>query len=161
VQPIIKSRVVGAAAPRGGGGAAALRTAGRVVTHPAMNWRRGTARSLRSLSLALVLGALGSAGCKQSEGDRCEVDNDCQAGLTCENPQGTSGHCIAPMTVTPTPDAGPKLDAQPQAGPDAARDAPVPDAAVEAHPADAPPDQSALDGGADAAGDAHVDGAGG
>jgi hypothetical protein len=35
------------------------------------------------------------AGCKQSEGGRCEIDMDCKAGLRCENPFGAGGQCTA------------------------------------------------------------------
>jgi hypothetical protein len=85
-----------------------------------------------SLAACMAVAVLSLSACKQSEGDRCEIDNDCQSGLTCENPQGTSGHCTARQGVR-VPDAGqdaPRLDTA----------APTPDA-----PADQTPDLPVLD----------------
>jgi hypothetical protein len=58
-------------------------------------------------------GALMVTGCKQAENDRCEVDNDCETGLTCVRSamrddgvcksMGDAGVVVAP----PLPDAGP------------------------------------------------------
>jgi hypothetical protein len=103
-----------------------------------------------SLFAAVALSASALlAACKQGEGDRCEVQNDCQAGLTCENlretAQGTSGHCTSnPGAVIPldaAPDVG-RLDA---VAADAGRDAGPTDSATQ----DAPRDEAAADGAAD------------
>ncbi|HKA88796.1 MAG TPA: hypothetical protein VKE22_14100 [Haliangiales bacterium] len=67
------------------------------------------------LCLALV-------GCsKQGEGDRCQVDADCDVNLTCSINTMT---CI--LSASSSPDAAPAIDAPiPDARP---ADAPVPDA---------------------------------
>jgi hypothetical protein len=90
-----------------------------------------------SLAACMAVAVLSLSACKQGEGDRCEIDNDCQSGLTCENPQGTSGHCTARQGVR-VPDAGqdapPRLDTAapptPDAPPDLAPDLPALDAAT-------------------------------
>jgi hypothetical protein len=99
-------------------------------------------RPLRALSVGVLL--LVSA-CKQGEGDRCEVDNDCEAPLRCENVtesknQGPSGHCGSGQTPVPQFDAAaaPRLDA---AAPDAPRDVAAPDLSPDLTP-DVTPDQS-------------------
>ncbi len=58
------------------------------------------------LALVLTLSAL-SAGCKQGEGDTCQINNDCSSGLVC-NP-GTM-QCQKPGTGSP--DAAPPPDAR-------------------------------------------------
>ena len=104
--------------------------------------RRRTTRWF-SIAAALCTSAVLTA-CKQSEGDRCEVTNDCTAGLLCDNPTGTSGHCTS-MPGTNVVDAAIPVtrldtgvtDAIPDVVRDAARDA-APDVAPDSP--DAPPD---------------------
>lgn len=80
--------------------------------------------------LALALGA--SAGCKQSLGERCQIDEDCEEGLFCST--GEPRTCQ--NRVGGTPDAGPPAadgalpaDAAPTADVAPGADAVVPDAA--------------------------------
>jgi hypothetical protein len=74
-------------------------------------------------SLALTaLAALGIASCKQGEGERCQVDDDCAAGLTCNQGEG--------VCRSVSSDNQP-IDAQPPKLLDAAIDAP-PDAPIDA-----------------------------
>jgi hypothetical protein len=124
---------------------------------PAMPWSWSVApalpRALRSLSVGVLLLA---GACKQGEGDRCEVDNDCEAPLRCENvteskSQGPSGHCGSGQTTGPPRDAAvdaPRLDTAAPA--DASRDAAAPDLTPDVTP----------DGSADAS-ETHFDGASG
>ena len=86
--------------------------------------------TVRRLALALVcFGALAgiAVACKQQEGERCQTDDDCESGLTCNQAtsQCASSNSSAPIDAT-TPDF---LDAEldPDASPDAPPDAP-PDA---------------------------------
>lgn len=64
----------------------------------------------RALLICLIV-----AGCKQGEGERCQVDNDCQSPLVCNKAkntcQGTSGGDLDASI----PD-GPKVDAAGDAG---------------------------------------------
>jgi hypothetical protein len=115
-------------------------------------------RAARWMSLAAVLSTSAFLhACKQGEGDRCEVDNDCTAGLTCENPAGTSGHCTSrPGSSIPSVDAGPeagRLDAAQDAPRDVAPDQAAPDTADR--PADTAGDASGDGPPSDASGDAH------
>jgi hypothetical protein len=87
----------------------------------------------RWLAPLIAAGLLALAGCKQGEGDRCEVDNDCSGGLTCENPTGRGGQC------TSRPGTSPKLDA--------AADARVVDAATADGAASDTAPSDARDGG--------------
>jgi hypothetical protein len=80
---------------------------------------------LRSIRLvgALTLVLAGLAGCKQGEGERCQIDSDCEEGLICS----TSNSTCVPKGVTT--DAGPTIDAPPATTPDAGiPDAGAPDA---------------------------------
>jgi hypothetical protein len=101
-----------------------------------------------SLLLAGFAGWL-ALGCGQGEGDRCEIDSDCNEGK-CEVINGNGICRLNPTQVVPTPDAGggtPTFDGAtvvPDAGapdvvPDAGKvdvvtgpDAPVVDATVDA-----------------------------
>jgi hypothetical protein len=99
----------------------------------------------RWLAPLIAAGLLALAGCKQGEGDRCEVDNDCSGGLTCENPTGRGGQC------TSRPGSSVKLDAAPDAR---VVDAATADRAVDATGApDVAPDTAgvAADGAPDTA----------
>lgn len=60
------------------------------------------------LPLALGLGLALVAGCKQGEGDRCEIDDDCESGLQC----CTGSNTCRPSCVTNQPDAAVHLDAR-------------------------------------------------
>jgi hypothetical protein len=68
-------------------------------------------RTLRSLLLTagLVVASVSFGACKQSEGERCEVDTDCSAGLRCSNSNLTGGFCTANPTGTVTLDAAADL----------------------------------------------------
>ncbi len=91
------------------------------------------------LAFATALGGGLLSACKQGDGERCQVNDDCEDGLTCSSATQT---CEERASATPidatVPDAEPSdaaIDAiQPDAppdAPDAAPDAP-PDAAVDA-----------------------------
>ena len=91
------------------------------------------------LALGLCLGALLGLGCGQGEGDRCEIDGDCKAGLRCvkstEKASITSKICssrAAPAAVdasedvvVPSLDAGVDRAPGPDAAADAASDLPI------------------------------------
>jgi hypothetical protein len=88
------------------------------------------------LFLGLVLSLGGAAGCKQGLGDRCQINDDCEAGLSCST--GMTHVCVpttAPDAAVVGIDAMPAPDAPVVSGPDAP---PPPDAAVDAPVA--PPD---------------------
>jgi hypothetical protein len=104
-------------------------------------------RTLGSLVFAagLVFVALSSTGCKQGEGDRCEIDSDCSAGLMCNNPSLTGGVCSTGKSET-TPDAA-TADAAPAAA----------DTSVTPDQAPASPDVAAVTDTAPATSDAHTD----
>ncbi|HSK03795.1 MAG TPA: hypothetical protein VK932_21225 [Kofleriaceae bacterium] len=79
---------------------------------------------LASLALAsLTLG--GIASCKQGEGERCQVQEDCEEGLTCNIGEGLCREVGGGDIPAPLPPDAP-LDTPPD-GPDAPLDAP-PDA---------------------------------
>jgi hypothetical protein len=59
------------------------------------------------------------AGCKQKQGERCEINEDCDTGLVCNEgtgvcqPAGSSGvDAIPGIDANTSPDAGP-IDARP------------------------------------------------
>ena len=82
-----------------------------------------------SILCALALALAAAAGCKQGEGDRCQIDSDCESGLTCS----TNGKCTG--AVHPA-DAAPRIDSP--APPDASN---IDAAPIDAGPPDAaPPD---------------------
>jgi hypothetical protein len=122
----------------------------RVVTQPLIM----TSPSPRPLVAAVLLAGALLTGCKQGAGERCEVGNDCQSGLTCQKLNNSDvGQCKDPALVAPTADAAPMVDTRVQTpdAHDAASDpAPAtppeagPEAAPADHPADAPAD-AALD----------------
>lgn len=74
---------------------------------------------LAILGLTLALSA-----CKQGEGERCQIDDDCEDGLTCNPTGGGFSECSgvggADTDAAPTPDAQPTVDAPPTADIDAA-----------------------------------------
>jgi hypothetical protein len=89
-------------------GVGTLRTASRVVTQPSM---RRTPSPLSLLALCLG-GALLVLGCKQSANERCEVSDDCQAGLTCQGAEKGEGICkgLGGDAAVPVADAAGALD---------------------------------------------------
>ncbi len=100
-------------------------------------------RFAKKLSLVAVFATLSLFGCKQGEGETCQIDSDCEEGLTCDTEQD-GRFCRGP---TPPVDAAPVIDADPNADaapPDAA---PVPDAAAAA-PDASTPDAGTPDGAA-------------
>jgi hypothetical protein len=111
--------------------------------------------SRRPGTLAAVLVFVLAAGaCRQGEGDRCEVDDDCAKGLTCERVT-VEGICrrpggTRPMVDAAAPrdaavrDAGPGGDAGPGADAATGGDA-APGDAVAPTPPDAPPAVSPAD----------------
>src|SRR5512136_2767731 len=96
-------------------------------------------RAVAGFTLAAAL-VLGTAGCKQGVGERCQVDSDCESGLECYTGLSQSvppeGQCQKAGFI-PTPDASVQDDAAPQE--DAALQVDVIDASSE----------DGLDGGAD------------
>jgi hypothetical protein len=75
---------------------------------------RGTLTQL--LGAVALAGALSLSGCAQSEGERCEVDSDCSAGLTCDLRAGlnkgicSSGSGGVPLDAAVTPADGGSRD---------------------------------------------------
>ncbi len=72
-------------------------------------------RSLATWSGAvlLLLGTLLLGGCKQKEGDRCQLDSDCSEGLfCCVNPgeRAKGGICTLPGRCELQGDQGPGID---------------------------------------------------
>jgi len=89
-----------------------------------------------SLSLPLVASIVLAGGCKQGEGDFCQVSIDCADGLECN--AGTQ-RCQKPGAGGTTADAAPVVVVDATVA-----DATVPDAeVVDASPADASPDAAA------------------
>ena len=86
-------------------------------------------RLLLVTSIAVVASLSTLAACKQGQGDRCQVDDDCESGLVCNKAKNTcqssQGGDLDADVIEPTPDAA--VDA----GPDAPTDAPV-DAVADA-----------------------------
>jgi len=71
---------------------------------------------------AVSLLALIGMGCGQAEGERCQVDSDCNSGLTCQDRQGSSpfaenGICRS-STASSKTDAGIKSDTSTSMTPD-------------------------------------------
>ena len=82
----------------------------------------GPSRHFLALALAFVLGAAG-AGCKQGNGERCEVNRDCGDGLYCDPSSGDNSGGICKPNPTEA-DSGTVVDAgQTAADADAAADA--------------------------------------
>jgi len=84
---------------------------------------------MRSVRLAALAVVLALTACRQGEGERCQVDSDCEEGLVCTGRTRTCEHSAASPRDA-SPDAEP-IDAM---GPvDAAVDA-APDAMIDAGP---------------------------
>ena len=74
-----------------------------------------------TISLIALLACLLAFGCKQGEGERCQVKEDCEGDLTCTGPTGAKtcervgggGDTVdaAPVDAQPNVDAGPTPDA--------------------------------------------------
>jgi len=95
---------------------------------------------VRVVFVAVV--AMGAAftvsACKQGDGERCQVESDCESGLTCT----TLGFCGS--TTIDLFDAAPAFDARVSSGTDADT-TPTIDAGLDATPADAAPSDAAPD----------------
>ena len=82
---------------------------------------------MRFVYLALSLSLLALPACKQGQGERCQVDSDCEEGLLCAPATKTCEH-TASGGFDASPDAIP-IDAGIDGMPDAAiADAAMPDA---------------------------------
>ena len=91
-----------------------------------------------SLRIALVSAALTfmAAGCQQQEGEVCEIESECAAGLTCCFGGTSRGLCVADGTCRgATGDAGLRDGGSEDAGAE--------DAAVDAGDEDAGPEEDA------------------
>lgn len=67
--------------------------------------------------VSLLLLAVGGAGCKQAEGERCQIDSDCDDGLICCDESGSGGICKPKSKCGQTPtDAGTDGTVTPEAG---------------------------------------------
>ncbi|HEU0034565.1 MAG TPA: hypothetical protein VFQ53_28270 [Kofleriaceae bacterium] len=87
-----------------------------------MKARRFVAVPLFLATTALL--AVGIVSCKQGEGERCQVDSDCDTGLVCNQAtQQCAGETAGGIDAT-VPDGTDAPDAPPDAPPDGARDAP-------------------------------------
>jgi hypothetical protein len=64
---------------------------------------------------------LGLAACKQGEGERCQVNDDCDSGLVCNQATGT---CARQTEGDIDADVPPQIDAPPVDAVDAPPDAP-------------------------------------
>jgi hypothetical protein len=72
------------------------------------------------VSFALFTSIAVIAGCKQGEGERCQIDEDCESGLVCNQATqqcARSGTDNMPIDEMPPID-GPPVDAPPDAPPD-------------------------------------------
>lgn len=85
---------------------------------PAWRWRR-------VLPLLVLFGALAAwvAGCKQKEGERCQVNDDCESPLVCNQATQECSRTTGGGIDASVPD-GP-IDAPVDAAVDAAVDAPI------------------------------------
>ena len=72
----------------------------------------------RLLLIFAVLGCATYVGCKQGDGDRCQVDSDCESGL-CNKSKGTCASVGASGPIDAEVPDGPPVDARPDAPPDA------------------------------------------
>src|SRR5688500_3332495 len=98
-----------------------------------------------------------SAGCAQKEGERCEVNSDCEDGLQCTGGTGTDKTCTDPdkrMNMPPPMDAGAEMARPDAAAAEVSGEAPGVAAGPESAPAspdtqpdrmDAAPDAGAVD----------------
>ena len=96
------------------------------------------------LGAALLLGVT-VAGCKQSEGERCEVTGDCAAGLICNIPVGSINGTCGTTASTTNVDAASRTDVAAPVAPDtavpldqAASSSDAPTDGTDAHPEVAP-----------------------
>ena len=78
--------------------------------------KRSVSIAIASLALSF-LAAGGIASCKQGEGERCQINDDCEEPLTCSVGEG-----VCRESATTDIDALPPPDAAPD-GPDAMADA--------------------------------------
>lgn len=81
---------------------------------------------LSFVTLALFLSV---AACKQGEGERCQIDDDCESGLVCNRVSGsTNMECRRPADTLPDAGPEPAADAAPGAPDATPPDAGTPDA---------------------------------
>ena len=85
---------------------------------------------MRFVYVAFALTLLALPACKQGEGERCQVDSDCQSGLVCAPSTRTCEHGID-EPHEPSPDALP-IDASIDGGIDAMPIDAMPDAMIDA-----------------------------
>ena len=67
--------------------------------------RKGISTML--LGAALFTGLLSLGGCKQNDGERCQIDDDCATGLICvlsSTTREAGGYCRGTSTPTTLPD---------------------------------------------------------
>ena len=117
---------------------------------------------LAPLFVAFAVLAGTAAGCAQSRGETCQINEDCESGLTCCKTSSTvsaRGTCDNPCPVVaadagPREDAGAAVDAgETDAGEsDAGTDAGESDAGTDAGESDADTDAGESDAGTDAGG---------
>ncbi|MBI4510809.1 MAG: hypothetical protein HY698_14340 [Deltaproteobacteria bacterium] len=88
---------------------------------------------MRFLAGGLLLSCVLALGCKQGEGERCQINSDCEEGLTC--PPGTEPRFCTKVGGTTVPDAAPAADARIDAVPQV--DAGLPDSSIDAVGVDA------------------------
>lgn len=89
----------------------------------------------RLFAIVFVLGSLAGSGCKQGQGDRCQVNDDCGANLRCSTGKKAGYQVCEPDTLTVTADAPPStptVDASPAADAASSDGTPSIDAAVPA-----------------------------
>jgi hypothetical protein len=72
----------------------------------------------RLLLMFAVLGTVVYVGCKQSDGERCQVDEDCESGL-CNMAKGTCASGTNTEEIDASVPDGPPPDAAVDAPPDA------------------------------------------
>lgn len=59
------------------------------------------------LGAALLCGVVSLGGCKQNEGERCQIDDDCNTGLICiltSTTREAGGYCRSTNTTPTQPD---------------------------------------------------------
>ncbi len=118
----------------------------------------------RKAIMILFLGAIAASGCKQTEGESCQIDNDCEAPLICCKSAGSDtpidrGICLLESECNLVPDA--VTDTSPDTAGDPGTDTQPDTADVPVDTAPDSPDDTTGDDGAtpDTAGDGAADSA--
>ena len=94
------------------------------MTHPLTRLTSPRLLSFTACTAFFVLACASLTGCRQNEGDRCQVDSDCGEGLVCCNP--LMGICTKPgmvciqLSTRPKAIAGRRADSSPRARPGSA-----------------------------------------